>query len=134
MDIFATSRIAEGLAARGIAVLRFDFTGIGGSEGDLANTNFSSNVGDLLAAAAWLRQHHGSPSFLIGHSLDGAAVLAAAPDVPDAAAVVTTGALACARMLAIISPPIWRTSSRKVPRKSLWRIAPSPSPGSSWTI
>jgi alpha/beta superfamily hydrolase len=96
MDIFAASRIAEGLAARGIAVLRSDFTGIGGSEGELANTNFSSNVGDLLAAAAWLRQHHGSPSLLIGHSLGGAAVLAAAPDVPDAAAVVTIGAPASA--------------------------------------
>ena len=91
-DIFAASRIAEGLAARGIAVLRFDFTGIGSSEGEFANTNFSSNVADLVAAADYLRQNHGAPSLLIGHSLGGAAVLAAAPLVPDAVGVVTIGA------------------------------------------
>ena len=95
-DIFAASRIAEGLAARDIAVLRFDFTGIGSSEGEFANTNFSSNVGDLVAAADYLRQNHGPPSLLIGHSLGGAAVLAAAPHVPDATAVVTIGAPASA--------------------------------------
>ena len=95
-DIFAASRIAGGLAARGIAVLRFDFTGIGSSEGEFANTNFSSNIGDLVAAADYLRQNHGPPSMLIGHSLGGAAVLAAAPHVPDATAVVTIGAPASA--------------------------------------
>jgi uncharacterized OsmC-like protein/alpha/beta superfamily hydrolase len=95
-DIFAASRIAEGLAARDIAVLRFDFTGIGSSEGEFANTNFSSNVGDLVAAADYLRRNHGPPSLLIGHSLGGAAVLAAAPHVPDATAVVTIGAPASA--------------------------------------
>ena len=95
-DIFAASRIAEGLAARDIAVLRFDFTGIGSSEGEFANTNFSSNVGDLVAAADYLRQNHGPPSMLIGHSLGGAAVLAAAPHVPDATTVVTIGAAASA--------------------------------------
>jgi putative redox protein len=68
-DIFAASRIAEGLAARDIAVLRFDFTGIGSSEGEFANTNFSSNVSDLVAASDYLRQNHGPPSLLIGHSL-----------------------------------------------------------------
>ena len=95
-DIFAASRIAGGLAARDIAVLRFDFTGIGSSEGEFANTNFSSNVGDLVAAADYLRQNHGPPSMLIGHSLGGAAVLAAAPHVPDATTVVTIGAPASA--------------------------------------
>jgi len=95
-DIFAASRIAEGLAARDIAVLRFDFTGIGSSEGEFANTNFSSNVGDLVAAADYLRQNHGPPSILIGHSLGGAAVLAAAQRVSDATAVVTIGAPASA--------------------------------------
>jgi putative redox protein len=95
-DIFAASRIAGGLAARDIAVLRFDFTGIGSSEGEFANTNFSSNVGDLVAAADYLRRNHGPPSLLIGHSLGGAAVLAAAPHVPDATAVVTIGAPASA--------------------------------------
>jgi uncharacterized OsmC-like protein/alpha/beta superfamily hydrolase len=91
-DILAASRIAGGLAARGIAVLRFDFTGIGSSEGEFANTNFSSNVGDLIAAADYLRRSHAAPNLLIGHSLGGAAVLAAAPRVPEATSVVTIGA------------------------------------------
>jgi uncharacterized OsmC-like protein/alpha-beta hydrolase superfamily lysophospholipase len=91
-DILAASRIAMGLAARGIAVLRFDFTGLGSSEGEFANTNFSSNVGDLLAAADFLRRSYDAPNLLIGHSLGGAAVLAAAAQVPEATAVVTIGA------------------------------------------
>ena len=95
-DIFAAQRIAEALTARGIAVLRFDFTGIGASEGEFANTNFSSNVQDLVAAAEYLRQNHVAPSLLIGHSLGGAAVLAAAPHVPEATGVVTIGAPASA--------------------------------------
>jgi uncharacterized OsmC-like protein/alpha/beta superfamily hydrolase len=95
-DIFAASRIAGGLTARNIAVLRFDFTGIGSSEGEFANTNFSSNVSDLIAAADYLRRNHGPPSLLIGHSLGGSAMLAAAPQVPDATAVVTIGAPASA--------------------------------------
>src|SRR5260370_6297944 len=94
-DIFA-ARIAERLTASDIAVLRFDFTGIGSSEGEFANTNFSSNVGDLVAAARYLRQSHAAPSLLIGHSLGGAAVLAAAPHLPEATAVVTTRAPASA--------------------------------------
>lgn len=76
----------------GFGVLRFDFTGLGGSGGDFANTHFSSNVDDLIAATDWLRTHHGSPSPLIGHSLGGAAVLAAANRVADCRAVVTLGA------------------------------------------
>ena len=95
-DIFAASRIADGLAARDVAVLRFDFTGIGNSEGEFANTNFSSNVGDLVAAADYLRRNHEAPTLLIGHSLGGAAVLAAAHRVPEATAVVTIGAPASA--------------------------------------
>lgn len=95
-DIFAASRIAEGLTSRGIAVLRFDFTGIGSSEGEFANTNFSSNIADLVAAADYLRQHYGPPALLIGHSLGGAAVLAASSHVADATAVVTIGAPASA--------------------------------------
>jgi putative redox protein len=95
-DVFAAVRIADALTARGIAVLRFDFTGIGGSEGDFANTNFSSNIQDLIAAADYLRKNHAAPSLLIGHSLGGAAVLAAAPHVPEATAVVTIGAPASA--------------------------------------
>jgi putative redox protein len=91
-DIFAASRIARGLAEKGIAVLRFDFTGLGASEGEFANTNFSSNVQDLLAAAEHLRQHYQGPAILIGHSLGGAAVLAAAGDIPECKAVATIGA------------------------------------------
>ena len=95
-DIFAASQIAKALTARGIAVLRFDFTGLGASEGEFANTNFSSNVQDLVAAADYLRKNHAAPSLLIGHSLGGAAVLAAAPHVPEATGVVTIGAPASA--------------------------------------
>lgn len=91
-DIFAASRIAGALAERGIAVLRFDFTGLGMSEGDFANTNFSSNVADLVAAADFLREEYEAPRILIGHSLGGAAVLAAAGRVPDALAVATIAA------------------------------------------
>jgi putative redox protein len=91
-DIFAAQRIAERLTAQGIAVLRFDFTGIGSSEGEFANTNFSSNVEDLLAAVDFLRTRYRAPSLLIGHSLGGAAVLAAAPKVPEAVGVATIGA------------------------------------------
>ena len=91
-NVLAASRIAEGLTSRGIAVLRFDFTGLGASEGDFANTNFSSNVGDLLAAAAWLRAEHQAPALMIGHSLGGAAVLAAAAGVPEARAFCTINA------------------------------------------
>src|SRR5262249_12424506 len=75
-----------------IAVLRFDFTGLGASEGEFANTNFSSNVADLVAAANHLRQVERAPALLIGHSLGGAAVLAAAEGLPEARAVVTIAA------------------------------------------
>jgi putative redox protein len=90
-DILAASRIATALNLRGIAVLRFDFTGLGNSDGDFANTNFSSNTQDLLAAVEFLRQHYQAPALLIGHSLGGAAVLAVAKKVPEATAVVTIG-------------------------------------------
>lgn len=91
-ESLAASRISAALTARGIAVLRFDFTGLGGSEGDFANTSFSSNVADLAAAASWLREQHEAPRLLIGHSLGGAAILAAAREIPEAAAVATIGA------------------------------------------
>ena len=91
-DVFAASRIAQQLTAHGIATLRFDFTGLGASEGEFANTNFSSNVADLVAAAAHLRQAYMAPALLIGHSLGGAAVLAAAGQAPECKAVVTIAA------------------------------------------
>jgi uncharacterized OsmC-like protein/alpha/beta superfamily hydrolase len=91
-DNKAARRIAEGLKLHGIAVLRFDFTGLGASEGEFANTTFSSNVDDLVAAADHLREKLAAPAILIGHSLGGAAVLAAAHRIAEARAVVTINA------------------------------------------
>ena len=91
-DVLAARRIAAALAAKGIAVLRFDFTGLGSSEGDFANSTFSSNVADLVLAANHLRQTRKAPAILIGHSLGGAAILAAAGQVPEAKAIVTIAA------------------------------------------
>jgi uncharacterized OsmC-like protein/pimeloyl-ACP methyl ester carboxylesterase len=91
-DVLAAKRIAVALAAKGIAVLRFDFTGLGSSEGDFANSTFSSNVADLVRAADHLRETRKGPAILIGHSLGGAAILAAAGRIPDAKAVVTIAA------------------------------------------
>lgn len=90
-DIAAASRISRALAAQGIAVLRFDFTGLGNSEGDFSNTNFSTNVADLESAAQAMGEQLAAPELLIGHSLGGAAVLAVAADLPQAKAVVTIG-------------------------------------------
>lgn len=90
-DSFAASRISRALIAYGIAVLRFDFTGLGGSDGDFSNTNFSSNIDDVVAATEYLRDNYRAPTILIGHSLGGAAVLAAAHRVPSARAVATLG-------------------------------------------
>ena len=91
-DVLAARRIAVALAAKGIAVLRFDFTGLGSSEGDFANSTFSSNVADLVRAADHLRNTRKAPAILIGHSLGGAAILAAAGQIPEAKAVVTIAA------------------------------------------
>lgn len=91
-DVVAASRISAGLVAEGMAVLRFDFTGLGSSDGDFENTDFSSNVGDLVAAAAMLRKEYRAPSVLVGHSLGGTAVLSAAERIPEVTAVVTIGA------------------------------------------
>lgn len=91
-DVLAASRIARALTDHGIAVLRFDFTGLGGSAGDFANTDFTSNVGDLVRAAGHLRDHRTAPTILVGHSLGGAAVLAAAEQIPEVRAVATIGA------------------------------------------
>ena len=91
-DIHAARRIAEQLVAHGIGVLRFDFTGLGHSEGDFANTNFTTNVQDLDAAASWLEATHGGVDLLIGHSLGGAAVVVAAGQIKSVKAVATIGA------------------------------------------
>jgi putative redox protein len=91
-DNLAAKRISERLAICGIGVLRFDFTGLGTSEGKFADTRFSSNVDDLVAAADHLRKTYGTPAILIGHSLGGAAMLAAAHRIADARAIVTIAA------------------------------------------
>ena len=91
-DIPAARHIAGALSREGIAVLRFDFTGLGGSGGDFSSTGFSSNVEDLKLAAEFLRRNYEAPQILIGHSLGGAAVLSVAADIPEVRAVVTIGA------------------------------------------
>jgi ABC-type molybdate transport system substrate-binding protein/alpha/beta superfamily hydrolase len=91
-NIKATANISRALAREGVAVLRFDFTGLGESEGDFADTNFSSNVDDLVAAAEFLAAEFEAPRILIGHSLGGAAILQAAPKIPSSVAVATIAA------------------------------------------
>ena len=84
--------ISRELNMQGYGVLRFDFTGLGQSEGDFVDTNFTTNIGDLLAAAEWLSEHHSPPALLVGHSLGGAAVLCAAAKLDYVKAVATIGA------------------------------------------
>jgi putative redox protein len=91
-NIVTTARIAAALARHGIAVLRFDFTGLGDSEGDFADTNLSTNIDDVLSAIEFLREHFDAPALLIGHSLGASAVIAAASRIPDVRAVVTLSA------------------------------------------
>ena len=91
-DTHAASRLSAALAGEGIATLRFDFTGLGGSDGDFANTGFASNVEDLVAAATHLAAAGRPPAILIGHSLGGAAVLAAAARIASVRAIATIGA------------------------------------------
>ncbi len=91
-NLRAVANISRALNQQGIAVLRFDFTGLGESEGDFADTNFSSNVADLVSAAEFMAEKFEGPRILIGHSLGGAAVLQAAPEIASALAVATIGA------------------------------------------
>lgn len=99
-DIAAASRISSALVSHGFAVLRFDFTGLGNSDGDFANSNFSSNVADLIAAANFMREKYRAPSVLVGHSLGGAAVLMAARSINECKAVVSIAAPANADHIA----------------------------------
>ncbi len=91
-DLSAVTRISKELNALNIAMFRFDFTGLGHSDGAFANTNFSSNVEDLIAAADHMREHYSAPHIVIGHSFGGTATLAAAGGIPEARAVATIGA------------------------------------------
>lgn len=91
-DYLASTRVSRALAARGVAVLRFDFTGLGDSKGDFAKSSFTSNIEDIVCAADYLREHFEAPRLLIGHSLGGAAALAAAQQVPESGAVATIAA------------------------------------------
>lgn len=91
-NFFAVKNIARALSKNGYGVLRFDFAGLGESEGDFADTNFSGNVEDLVAAASFLEEQHKAPALLIGHSLGGAAVIFAAEQLPSVKAVATIGA------------------------------------------
>lgn len=91
-DLRAARAISGALADEGIAVLRFDFTGLGESEGEFSESNFSSNVSDIVAAAGFLAEQQSGPSILIGHSLGGAAVLRAAERLDSVKAVATIGA------------------------------------------
>ncbi|MFC4929886.1 alpha/beta hydrolase family protein [Massilia sp. GCM10023247] len=88
-DVLAANRISQGLAAHGVGMLRFDFAGLGASAGEFGDTNFSSNVDDLVAAAGFLREKFAAPRLLVGHSMGGTAVLAAAHRIPESKAVVT---------------------------------------------
>ena len=100
-DIKAAREIARALRAQGFAVLRFDFTGLGSSEGDFANTNFSSNVDDLVRAADFLRDEFEAPSIIIGHSLGGAAAIVAAGRIDEVKGVAVIGAPAEADHVAL---------------------------------
>ena len=91
-DLKAVVRLSHAMNGAGLAVMRFDFTGLGESEGDFADTSFVSNVEDLIAAARYLEAEYAAPKILVGHSLGGAAVLQAASEVPAAVAVATIGA------------------------------------------
>lgn len=91
-NLNAVTHISRALTQTGMAVLRFDFTGLGESEGDFSNTNFSTNIQDLEAAASFLANNYSAPKLLIGHSLGGAAVLIASTRIESVEAVVTIGA------------------------------------------
>ncbi|MEG9328706.1 bifunctional alpha/beta hydrolase/OsmC family protein [Salinimicrobium catena] len=91
-NFFAVKNVARALSAKGYGVLRFDFTGLGESEGDFSDTTFYGNVEDLLSAADFLEKEHAAPSLLVGHSLGGAAVILAAKQLPSVKAVATIGA------------------------------------------
>lgn len=117
-DFTAVVHISRILCRHGIGVLRFDFTGLGESGGDFADTDFATEVADLLAAAHFLDETYDAPRLLIGHSLGGTAVLAAAPELPSVTAVVTIGSPAdpvhLQHILAGVADEITRTGRASI--------------------
>ena len=99
-DLKAIVKISRRLATHGIAVFRFDFTGLGDSQGDFSQSNIQTNLADITAAANWLGKEHQSPSILIGHSLGGAAMMAIAGSIQSATSIVTLAAPSCTKHLA----------------------------------
>lgn len=99
-DLKAIVRISRALAKRNIAVLRFDFAGLGDSQGNFADTNIESNLSDIQSASQWLGEHYQAPSLLIGHSLGGAAMMASAESIPSCRALATLASPSCTRHLA----------------------------------
>ncbi|NNK88836.1 MAG: alpha/beta hydrolase, partial [Flavobacteriaceae bacterium] len=91
-NLSAVKAISRALTGSGFGVLRFDFTGLGESEGDFTDSNFSGNIEDLVSASHYLSKHYKAPALLIGHSLGGAAILYAAEHLPDVKALATLGA------------------------------------------
>ena len=91
-DLKAIVRVSRGLAKHNIGVLRFDFTGLGDSQGDFSQSNFESNLADIQAAVGWLTQEHQAPQILIGHSLGGAAMMKSCGAIPSAKGIVTLAA------------------------------------------
>ena len=132
-DVLAAKRIAVALAAKGIAVLRFDFTGLGSSEGDFANSTFSSNVADLVRAADHLRAARKGVTILIGHSLGGAAVLAAALKFPTPEPSSPLPHPPIPAMSPACSPNGSRTSASTARSRSRWPAARSRSSVNSST-
>lgn len=94
-NLNAVKNISRAFTSNGFAVLRFDFTGLGNSEGDFEDTNFSTNIEDLKSAASFLKKEYKAPQLLVGHSLGGAAVLMAAAEIESVEAVATVGAPSC---------------------------------------
>ena len=134
-DYKGVARVSRALAAEGVAVLRFDFTGLGESEGDFADTTFSSNVADLVAAADFMDRELEAPKILIGHSLGGAAVLQAAARIPSATAVATIAAPSSTDHLVGDDPLVKRRDrARRRGRSSRSEVGPSRSARSSSTI
>ena len=99
-DLKAIVKICRQLSKQGIAMLRFDFTGLGNSQGNFSDTNFDTNLTDIQSAVNWLSETHRAPELVMGMSLGGAAIMAAVSQIPTAKALVTLAAPSCTKHLA----------------------------------